>query len=101
MDLECHEYRAEIISNQSVQDDIVELLEQEMPDIQYTILPDTHGRGMTSRKLGDTTWPEMNFVLFAYTNAEGAKKIKAIIAAIKKKFPDEGISVFFSKGAEI
>ena len=28
-------YRIEIISNQSVQDDIVELLEQEIPNVQY------------------------------------------------------------------
>ena len=27
-------YRVEIISNQSVQDDIIELLEQEIPDLQ-------------------------------------------------------------------
>lgn len=96
-----YEYRAEIISNQSVEDDIVELLEQEIPGIQYTILPDTHGRGASSRKLGDTTWPEMNFVLFAYTDEEGAKKIKAIMQAVKEKFPGEGISVFFSKAAQI
>ena len=38
-------YRVEIISNQSVQDDIIELLEQEIPDLQYTILPDVQGRG--------------------------------------------------------
>lgn len=95
------EYRAEIISNQSVQDDILELLEQEIPGIQYTVLPDTHGRGASSRKLGDTTWPEMNFVLFAYVNLEGAKKIKAIMNAVKEKFPREGISLFFSKGEMI
>lgn len=95
------EYRAEIICNQSVQDDIVELLEQEIPEIQYTILPDCHGRGATSKKLGDTTWPEMNFVLYAYINFENAKKIKAIIQAVKEKFPREGISLFFTKGEEI
>lgn len=94
-------YRAEIISNQSVQDDIVELLEQEIPGLQYTIIPDVQGRGATSKKLGDTTWPEMNFCLFAYCDLEGAKKIKAIIGFIKNKFPKEGISLFFSKGEEI
>ncbi len=92
-------YKAEIIANQSVQDDIIELLEQEIPEIQYTVLPDVQGRGIHSKKLGDTTWPEMNFILFAYTDEIGAKKIKSIIAAIKEKFPEEGISVFFSKSA--
>ena len=39
------EYRAEIISNQSVEDDVIELLEQEIPDIQYTLMNDVHGKG--------------------------------------------------------
>ncbi len=94
-------YKAEIIANQSVQDDIIELLEQEIPEIQYTVLPDVQGRGIHSKKLGDTTWPEMNFILFAYTDEIGAKKIKSIIAAIKEKFPEEGISVFFSKSIDV
>lgn len=95
------EYRAEIISNASVEDDIVELLEQEIPELQYTVLPVVHGRGGKAKKLGDTVWPEQNFVLFAYVNLQNAKKIKAIIAAVKKKFPKEGIEVFFSEAALI
>ena len=38
-------YRIEIISNQSVQDDITELLEQEIPEIEYTVIPVVHGDG--------------------------------------------------------
>lgn len=95
------EYRAEIISNQSVQDDLIELLEQEIPEIQYTVLPEIHGRGISSKKLGDTVWPEMNFCLFAYVDLISARKIKAIVAAVKKRFPREGISVYFSQAAEI
>lgn len=95
------EYRAEIISNQSVGDDIIELLEQEIPDIQYTIIQDVHGRGLKSRKLGDATWPEQNFCLFTYVNREIAVKIKAIITAVRAKFPDEGITLFFSQCAEV
>ena len=93
---EC-EYRAEIICNQSVQDDVIELLEQEISDIQYTVIENVNGKGLSSKKLGNTTWPEMNFLLFAYTDLSGAKKIKTIVEFLKKKFPKEGISVFFSK----
>lgn len=95
------QYRAEIISNQSVQEDITELLEQEIPEIQYTVFPDVQGRGIHSKKLGSAAWPEQNFVLYAYIDKAGAKKIKAIIRAVKQKFPNEGISLFFTKGAEI
>ena len=94
-------YRVEIISNQSVQDDIIELLEQEIPSLQYSILPDVQGRGNKAKKLGDTVWPEMNFILFAYVQEEDAKKMKAIIDAVKNKFPSEGISMFVTQGVEI
>ena len=39
----------------------------------------------------------MNFLLFVYSDLAGAKKIKTIVETLKKKFPQEGISVFFSK----
>lgn len=91
-------YRAEIISNQSVQDDITESLEKEIPGIQYTLIPEVHGRGLKTKKLGDTVWPEMNFILFAYIEDEDAKKIKDVIAQVKERFPNEGISLFFTKG---
>lgn len=96
-----YEYRVEIICNQSVQDDLVDFLEQEIPDLEYTVIPEIQGKGMTSKKLGNTTWPEKNFVLFAYTNLSGAKKIKESVLQIKKRFPNEGISVFFTKGTEV
>ena len=90
--------RAEIISNQSVQDYIVELLEQEIPGIEYTLIPDIQGKGGKTKKLGDSIWAELNFVLFTYVNEEDAKKIKAIILAVRKHFPKEGLSLFFTKG---
>ena len=95
------EYRAEIISNQSVEDDIIELLEEEIPDIQYTLMNDVHGKGLHTKKLGSAAWPEQNFVLYAYVDADAARKIKAMIEEVKVKFPKEGISLFFTKGVEI
>lgn len=95
------EYRAEIISNQSVEDDIIELLEEKIPDIQYTLMNDVHGKGLHTKKLGSAAWPEQNFVLYAYVDADAARKIKAMIEEVKVKFPKEGISLFFTKGVEI
>jgi len=94
-------YRVEIISNQSVQDDIMELLEQEIPGIQYTILPNCQGRGTRAKKLGDSVWPEMNFTCCVYETESNARKIKAIINAIKEKFPQEGIAVYFTQCVEL
>ena len=94
-------YRAEIISNQSVQEDITELLEKEIPSIQYTVIPEIHGRGGRTKKLGDTVWPEMNFVLFSYLEKEDALKVKTVVEAVKERFPNEGISLFFTKAEEL
>ena len=93
-------YRAEIISNQSVQEDIIERLERELPSIQYTVIPEISGRGTRTKKLGDTVWPEMNFVLFAYVDEDAARKIKEIVEAVKQRFPNEGISLFYTKAYE-
>ena len=93
-------YRAEIISNQSVEEDIIERLEEAIPSIEYTVIPEIHGRGLRSKKLGDTVWPEMNFVLFSYVEMEDALKVKAVVEAVKNRFPNEGISLFFTKAEE-
>ncbi len=95
------EYRAEIISNQSVEDDIIERLEEEIPDIQYTILNDVHGKGLKTRKMGSAAWPEQNFILYTYVDKVAAKKVKEIMKAVKKKFPNEGISLFFTKCEDV
>ena len=94
-------YRAEIISNQSVQEDIIERLETEIPSIQYTVIPEIHGSGGRTKKLGDTVWPEMNFVLFSYLEKEDALKVKTVVEAVKERFPNEGISLFFTKAEEL
>ena len=94
-------YRIEIVSNQSVQDEIIELMEQEIPESEYTLIPTVQGRGRSSKTLGDTTWPEQNFVLFAYVEKEVALKVKAIISAVKKKFPTEGITLFCTEEVEL
>ncbi len=94
-------YRIEIISNQSVQEDIIDLLEQEIPEIQYTVIPVVHGRGGHSKKLGTSTWPEQNFALFSYLEKDQAKRAKAVFEAVKKKFPGEGITFFCVEEASI
>ena len=93
-------YRAEIISNQSVEEDIIDRLEEAIPSIEYTVIPEIHGRGLRSKKLGDTVWPEMNFVLFSYVEKEDALQVKEVVEAVKNRFPNEGISLFFTKAEE-
>ena len=43
----------------------------------------------------------MNFVLFSYVEKETALKVKEVVEAVKNRFPNEGISLFFTKAEEI
>jgi len=93
--------RVEIIANQSVEDDIIERFEQEIPDLEYTIMSGIHGKGKTTHKLGNNIWPEENVLIFTYTDEEKAKKIKEVVDAVKVRFPREGISLFATPSCEI
>ena len=83
-----------IVANQSVEDDIIEALEQALPHIQYTIVPTVTGKGGDNYKLGTTTWPEQNFMMIVYIREEDIRLLKATIYMLKKKFPKEGIKLF-------
>lgn len=90
-------YRCEIIANQSVQDEITTLLEEHIPDVLYTIVPLVTGRGKNSYKMGSSTWPETNFLLFSYVRDDDLPKVRAIIKAVKARFTSEGIKLFVVK----
>lgn len=86
--------RIELISNRSVQAEIVEALEAAIDDFYYTVLPVVHGRGRQRRKLGSAIWPEENFMLIAYADDEDAAAAKRVVQGIKERFPAEGIKLF-------
>ncbi len=94
-------YRVEIVANQSVEDDIAELLEHNIPELEYTVIPTVHGQGLHTKKLGSSTWPEQNFLMFSYVDKEKAAAIKDIITKIQAKFPKEGISFFCVEEAKL
>ncbi len=86
--------RIEIISNRSVQTDIIEALEAAISDFYYTVLPVVQGRGRQRRRLGTAIWPEENFMLIAYADDGAAEEARRVIADIKRRFPNEGIKLF-------
>jgi hypothetical protein len=93
-------YRAEIIANRSVAEEVTEGLEAALPKILYTVITDVQGRGKDNRKLGTVTWPEMNFLLVAYVDDCDASAIKGVIATLKERFPHEGIKLFMVRSEE-
>lgn len=92
-------YRIEIISNKSVEDDLVDALSGNLDGFLYTKIPLAYGKGGDDMKLGTATWPETNFILLSYIADEWLETAKAVVAAVKKKFPREGIT-FFAVRAE-
>ena len=86
--------RLEVIANQSVQEDIIEGLAAAVPGFQYTLITPTYGAGLRRKKLGDVVWPEMNFILIAYMDGPEAETARGILAGLKQRFPEEGISFF-------
>ena len=93
--------RIEIVANKSVEDDITKTLERYVQGILYTKFPLAFGRGGDDRKLGNSTWPETNFVLASYVEDEALDTVKTVIKAIKQKFPGEGIKLFAVRAQEL
>lgn len=92
--------RCEIIANQSVQDEIISLMEEHISGVLYTIIPTVVGRGKNSYKMGSATWPETNFILISYVEDKEVPVMKAIISAVKEKFAGEGIKLFLVKAED-
>jgi hypothetical protein len=86
--------RLEIIANKSVEEEIIGGLESALPGFCYTLIPVAHGKGKTSYRLGTATWPEENFLLLSYLEEAAADQACVVMAAVKQRFPGEGIKVF-------
>lgn len=86
--------RIEIIASQAVYTELVDNLEACIPNFLYTVIPLAYGRGRDTYKLGDSTWPETNVLLIAYTDDSIEQKVSQIVRYVKLKFPTEGIKMF-------
>ncbi|MCG8452490.1 MAG: hypothetical protein MI717_04830 [Spirochaetales bacterium] len=86
--------RVEIIANHSVEQDIMDGLEIHGLAQHRTKIPNVHGQGYTDPKQGDHIWPEENFILIVYCDAEEAAAIEAVVKSVKERFPQEGLRFF-------
>ena len=91
--------RLELIANRSVENEIIEALEENIQDFYYTLLPQVHGKGKTKYRRGTAIWPELNFLLISYLDNDETVKAQAAVQEVKKRFPGEGIK-FFVMAAE-
>jgi hypothetical protein len=86
--------RLEIIANQSVEENILEALRRENAGKHYTKYPNILGIGKAGPRMGDAIWPEENFVLVIWCDEEEARAVERAVAAVKHKFPGEGVKLF-------
>jgi hypothetical protein len=86
--------RIEIIANHSVEENILEALAEEQAGKYYTKFPTVYGAGSSGPRMGDAVWPEENFALVIWCEDEEARRIARAVAAVKERFPDEGIKIF-------
>ena len=87
--------RMEIIANHSVEENILEALANEGVGKYYTMYPHIIGVGSAGPRMGDAVWPEENFSLVIWCeNEEEAHAVERAVAAVKEKFPGEGIKLF-------
>jgi len=86
--------RIEIIANHSVEENILEALAKENAGKYYTKYSSVLGVGSAGPRMGDAIWPEENFSLVIWCEEEESRAIQRAIAAVKEKFPGEGIKLF-------
>lgn len=86
--------KLEIIANQSIEEDLFELLRNRKVGQKYTKVPVVHGAGSSNPKQGDEVWPEENFLLILYCDEEEAQAVREVLRELKSYFPDEGIKLF-------
>ncbi|WP_210359721.1 PG0541 family transporter-associated protein [Borreliella garinii] len=97
-----HRYRIEIISNVSLELDILECMEkieQELGEpIYYSKIENVYGKGKKGEKHGNGVWPEENFILIIYTsNKSIVNRLKDIVDDLNRSYPTEGINFFILK----
>lgn len=87
--------RIEIICNNSVFEDVQELL-LELRVKAYTKIENVHGVGTEGQKWGDAVWPQENFIMTIYCGSDSVSEIVDGFRALKTRLPTEGLKLFLS-----
>ena len=87
--------RIEIICNNSVFEDVQELL-LELRVKAHTKIENVHGVGTEGQKWGDAVWPQENFIMTIYCGSDSVSEIVDGFRALKTRFPTEGLKLFLS-----
>ncbi|UPA16015.1 hypothetical protein bcCo53_000136 [Borrelia coriaceae] len=92
-------YRAEVISNLSLELDLhehISRIEKDLGEyIYYSKIYNVKGKGRKGEKQGNAIWPEENFILIIYTNnLVVIERLRSAIESLEQEYPTEGIRFF-------
>ncbi len=86
--------RVEIVGNHAVEEDLIEHLEDSLPNLRYTLVGDVQGAGSCGKRLGDGVWPELNFLLILYLSQDEAFLALGSVREVKRTYPNEGLKAW-------
>ncbi|MDR2865764.1 MAG: hypothetical protein LBV68_09170 [Spirochaetaceae bacterium] len=86
--------RVEIIANRSIEDNIHDALRAADAAKFYTMIPVVHGVGIQGPRMGDSVWPEENFMMIVWCEEDEARRIVKALDSVKAQYPNEGITIF-------
>jgi hypothetical protein len=86
--------RIEIVANLTIEENIMDELRTEGVAKFYTKLPSVSGVGRQGPRMGDSVWPEENFIMVVWCGMDEALGIERAVNRVKKDFPNEGIKLF-------
>ena len=93
--------RVEIICNQSIEEDIIEVLESHGLGENFTCLYPVFGRGRHGRREGSPVWPEENVIFLLFVEDDfRLDTLLENLEVVKRKFTDEGLRCYVERGVE-
>ncbi len=86
--------RIEIIGNRSIEEELFEKFNEKDIVKYFTKIPVVFGKGNSGPRMGDSIWPEENFLIIVYCDEDEARQVEAVVKEIKTYFKDEGLKLF-------
>lgn len=93
--------RVEIYINFGLESELLDAFKSEKIAEHYSRIGNVLGCGFTEPKMGDSVWPQVNSQFIIYCSEDEAKKIKSIVNDIREKYPNDGISIFFTAALDL
>lgn len=92
--------RVDIFINQSITEDLSDLLKEANLMEAYTRWTPVFGTGHSGPREGSSIWPETNSAVLLFIEDDQISVLKTIIKSLKENYPDEGLKCFISQGPE-